>query len=89
MDDRDVPRHKGNQGILDYCHELGASGVRMHTVKFAVIDREIKPTRLGNANYFSDRDIEEWLLSRKQPVPTRFVGVHADRNPKNAAAVAK
>jgi hypothetical protein len=32
----------------------------------AVFRREIRPTRIGNANYFSRRDVEEWLRSRKQ-----------------------
>jgi hypothetical protein len=81
----EVPTLKGDRGILDYTHELGAVGVTQRTVHYAVVRREIIPTRLGNANWFSRRDVQEWLRSRKQPEPSRFVGVNANRTPKATA----
>lgn len=67
MNADEVPTLKGDKGILDYAHELGAVGVTLRFVHTAVVRREIIPTRLGNQNWFSRRDVEEWLRSRRQP----------------------
>ena len=40
--------------------------VTRRTIHYAVIRREIVPTRLGNGNYFSKRDGLEWIRSRKR-----------------------
>ncbi|ORB29593.1 hypothetical protein [Mycolicibacterium parafortuitum] len=40
--------------------------VTRRSVKEAVKRREIRPTRLGNGNYFSKRDGLDWVKSRKQ-----------------------
>lgn len=40
--------------------------VTRRTVKWAVLRREIHPTRLGAKNYFSQRDWLRWIESRKQ-----------------------
>ena len=58
-------------------YERQLISVTRHSVKHAVIDREIVPTRIGNKNWFSKRDGDDWIKSRKQPEPTRFVGVNA------------
>ena len=39
--------------------------VTRRSVKYAVMKREIMPTRLGNGNYFSKRDGLEWVRSRR------------------------
>jgi hypothetical protein len=67
VDPDEAPIWKGDQGIVDCCHELGVVGVKLRTAHEAVFRREIHPTRLGNANWFSTRDVVEWLKSRKQP----------------------
>ena len=41
--------------------------VTRRTVKWAVLRREIVPTRLGNCNYFRKRDGLDWITSRRQP----------------------
>ena len=69
MDPHEVPKYKGDLGIVECCEldigmPIGAVSERMAHV--AVFRREIHPTRIGNANYFSRRDVEEWLRSRKQ-----------------------
>ena len=53
--------------------------VTRRSVKLAVMNREIVPTRLGNGNYFSKRDGLDWIKSRKQPTPTRIVGANFNR----------
>jgi hypothetical protein len=35
-------------------------------IHYAVLRREIVPTRLGNGNYFSKQDGLEWVRSRKR-----------------------
>jgi hypothetical protein len=40
--------------------------VTRRTIKYAVMRREIIPTRLGNGNYFSKHDGLEWVKSRKR-----------------------
>ena len=78
------------QELFEYLRfERNLVGVTRRSVKMAVQRREIIPTRLGNGNWFSRRDGDDWILSRKQPVPSRFVGVHAGRAPKSAAAHTK
>jgi hypothetical protein len=69
--------------------ERNLVGVTRRSVKMAVQRREIIPTRLGNGNWFSRRDGDDWIKSRKQPEPSRFVGVHAGLAPKSAAAQSK
>lgn len=70
MEPDEVPTLKGDKGIYDYCQELGAVGVTQRFVHVAVYERRIMPTRLGNANWFSKRDVQEWLRSLKQPHST-------------------
>lgn len=41
--------------------------VTRRTIKYAVIGREIIPTRIGNSNRFSRKDGWDWIKSRKQP----------------------
>jgi hypothetical protein len=40
--------------------------VTRRMIHYAVMRREIVPTRLGNGNYFSKRDGQEWIRSRKR-----------------------
>lgn len=56
--------------------------VSRRSVKYAVMNREIVPTRLGNGNLYSKQDGWDWIKSRKQPEPNRFVGANAGRGPK-------
>ena len=67
MDPDDAPIWKGDQGIVDCCLKHGVVGVNKRHAHEAVFRREIIPTRLGNSNWFSTRDVVEWLRSRKQP----------------------
>jgi hypothetical protein len=39
--------------------------VSRRAIKYAVLRREIIPTRFGNGNYFSKRDGLEWIKSRQ------------------------
>ncbi|CAM3636076.1 hypothetical protein H7J08_07875 [Mycobacterium frederiksbergense] len=55
------------QQLFEYLRdELGIVGVTRSSVKFAVIKREITPTRIGRCNYFSQRDGLDWVASLKQ-----------------------
>jgi hypothetical protein len=75
------------QQLFEYLrYERNLVSVTRRSVKHAVINREIVPTRIGNRNWFSRRDGEDWIKSRKQPKPTRFVGVNACRAPRNGTA---
>ena len=68
MEPDEAPIWKGDQGIVDCCREkFGVTGVNMRHAHESVFRREIIPTRLGRANWFSTRDVAEWLQSRKQP----------------------
>jgi hypothetical protein len=50
-------------GYLLYEQELPVTRRMIH---YAVMRREIVPTRLGNGNYFSKRDGLDWIRSRKR-----------------------
>ncbi|MCK8644717.1 hypothetical protein [Mycobacterium colombiense] len=70
-------------------YERNLPSVTRHAIKHAVIKREIVPTRIGNKNWFSKQDGDDWIKSRKCPAPTRFVGSNVSRNTNVAAAAKK
>ena len=75
------------QQLFEYLrYERNLISVTRHSIKWAVIDREILPTRIGNKNWFSKRDGDDWIKSRKQPKPTRYVGINANRAPNSQSA---
>lgn len=77
MDELDKPVLT-ETALFEYlAHDEGLPVTR-RSVKYAVRRREILPTRLGNGNYFSKRDGLDWIASRKQPAPSRFVGANAN-----------
>lgn len=63
----DALQWKGEDGVYACAQELGHVGVTHRTVKYAILRREIVPTRLGHANWFSTRDVMDWIASRKVP----------------------
>lgn len=67
------------QELWEWLHHDEGIPVSRRTIKYAVINREIKPTRYGNGNYFSKKDGWDFIASRKQPSTTRFVGQNAGR----------
>jgi hypothetical protein len=40
--------------------------VTRRTIKYAVLRRELEPSRFGNGNYFSVNDLRRWTESRRQ-----------------------
>jgi len=73
MDDDERLIYKGDKGFVQGVLEVGGVKIPERFAHTVIMRREVKPTRIGNANWFSRRDIEE-LRSRKQPgiyrVPT-------------------
>ncbi|GFG67912.1 hypothetical protein MKUB_54020 [Mycobacterium kubicae] len=57
--------------LWEYLHHKEGIPVTRRTIKWAVLRREIVPTRLGNKNLFSKRDALNWLASRRQTGPYR------------------
>lgn len=59
------------QGLFEYIrNELGVPVTR-GKIKWAVIDREFVPTRIGRANLFSRRNALDWLRQQAdKPAPT-------------------
>jgi hypothetical protein len=51
--------------LFEYLHNCEDLPVTRRAIKYAVIHREIVPTRIGNGNYFSKRDGLQWIRSRK------------------------
>ena len=86
MDDLDRP-FMTEQELFEWLHDDLGIPVTRRTIKYAVSAREIVPTRLGNGNYFSKRDGLDWIKSRKQPTPNRYVGANLNRAPQSPAAV--
>lgn len=80
MDDIDAP-NLNEQELWEYLHYELSIPVPRRTVKHAVINRELVPTRLGGKNLFSRADAHAWLEDRRQPEPGRPV-----RDRKVAAA---
>jgi hypothetical protein len=53
------------QQLFEYLHDSEELPVSRRAVKYAVMRREIVPTRVGNGKYFSKRDGLQWIRSRK------------------------
>ena len=68
MDSDEVPIYKGDKGIVEACRDIGLrdGAVTVRAAHVAVYRREIIPTRIGNANWYSRSAVEEWLRSRRQ-----------------------
>lgn len=65
MDELDKPVLT-EQGLFEFlCYEEELTSITRHTVKWAVINREIIPTRIGRRNFFSKRDGLDWVASLK------------------------
>ncbi|WP_231975918.1 hypothetical protein [Mycobacterium sp. E2462] len=63
---RDLDRpNLTEEELFEYLHNSEELPVTRRAIKYAVMRREIVPTRLGNRNYFSKRDGLEWIKSRK------------------------
>ena len=54
------------QQLFEYLHFEQDLPVTRRMLHYAVMRREIAPTRLGNGNYFSKRDGLQWVRSRKR-----------------------
>nr|WP_313774275.1 hypothetical protein [Mycobacterium sp.] len=65
MDDNEKPTMT-EQELWEWLHYDEGIPVTRRAIKYAVQDREIKPTRIGNGNFYSRQDGWEWLKSRKQ-----------------------
>jgi hypothetical protein len=63
------PDDVANMNQEDVYQQMRAWGyeVTRSTIKFAIMRREMIPTRLGNNNFFSINDVLRWIESRKQP----------------------
>lgn len=67
LDELDKP-NLTEQELFEYLYyDENLVGVTRRSIKWAVLRREIIPTRIGNRNYFSRRDGLEWIASRRQP----------------------
>lgn len=53
-------------GLWRYLHCDEGLPVTRRAIKYAVLRREIQPTRLGGGNFYSKRDGLDWVKSRKQ-----------------------
>lgn len=62
---------KGEAGMYACAQSHGHKGVTQRTCRYAIMRREIVPTRFSNANWFSTNDVLKWVESRK--VPGRYV----------------
>lgn len=63
---RDLDRpNLTEQELFEYLHDIEELPVSRRAIKYAVMRREILPTRIGNGNYFSMRDGLDWVRSRK------------------------
>jgi hypothetical protein len=71
MDPDDVPTLQSNDGILKYCHEIGAVGITPWRVRTALESREIIPHRIGNQLWFSRNAVHRWLDSLQDSSPPR------------------
>lgn len=55
------------QQLFEYLRYDEDVPVSRRSVKYAVMRRDIVPTRIGSRNYFSKRDGLVWIASLKRP----------------------
>jgi hypothetical protein len=78
LDELDKP-NLTEQELWEYLYyDEDLVGVTRRSIKWAVLRREIIPTRIGSRNYFSKRDGVDWIRSRKQPGVYRAPGGSAN-----------
>jgi hypothetical protein len=66
LSDFDKP-NLAEQQLFEYLRNDEAVPVTRRSIKYAVMRREIVPTKIGRSNYFSKRDGLDWIASRKRP----------------------
>jgi hypothetical protein len=66
LNDIDKP-NLTEQQLFEYLRDDEDVPVTRRSIKYAVMRREIVPTRIGLRNYFSKRDGLDWIASRKRP----------------------
>ncbi|MEZ0051938.1 hypothetical protein ABIA30_002950 [Mycobacterium sp. MAA66] len=67
LNDMDKP-NLTEQELWEYLfYDEDLVGVTRRCVKWAVLRREIVPTRIGNRNYFTKNDGLQWITARRQP----------------------
>lgn len=54
------------QHLFEYLRYDEDVPVTRRSIKYAVMRREIVPTKIGRSNYFSKRDGLDWIASRKR-----------------------
>ena len=54
------------QQLFEYLRNDEDVPVTRRSIKYAVMRREIVPTKIGRSNYFSKRDGLDWIASRKR-----------------------
>jgi hypothetical protein len=80
VDDDEKPTTT-EQELWEWLHYDEGIPLTRRAIKHAVLNREIKPTRIGNCNLYSRQDGWDWIKSRKQP------GIY--RAPESRAAVSE
>jgi hypothetical protein len=65
LSDCDKPNLTEKQ-LFEYLRDDEEVPVTRRSVKYAVMRREIVPTKLGRGNYFSKRDGLDWIASLKR-----------------------
>jgi hypothetical protein len=66
LSDLDRPNMTEQQLFEDLLYDEEVPVTR-RSIKYAVMRREIVPTRIGSRNYFCKQDGLDWLASRKRP----------------------
>jgi hypothetical protein len=65
LSDLDKP-NLTEQQLFEYLRCDEDVPVTRRSIKYAVMRREIVPTRIGRSNYFSKRDGLDWIATRKR-----------------------
>lgn len=84
--DPDAPRHGGHEGVVSYCASKGVT-VTARYVKEEVLRGNLLPHRIARRLFFSDREIDSWIASKRGYETAHDHEGHAERFRNSASAV--
>lgn len=84
--DPEAPRHRGHAGVVAYCASKGIT-VTVRYLRDEVSRGNLIPHRIAQRLFFSDKEIDSWIASKRGYETAHDHEGHAERFRNGASAV--